>query len=199
MQYLFYTEKPLEAYSAVAPPNESLYPPPPLKCPHRDCHTPMQLKKHGYYQRWLITETFQGHIRIRRYICPVCGKTVSMMPAFCIPHFQYGAEVIVNSVWSSFASGSIMQAAQEWSKEISSLTRRHLTYYRGRMCKNRHFVQYGMNAMPPAPVEMGRISGDIEWTRKLLHEIRSTNIPTFNAGFHNTTGSSFMSHRIRIA
>jgi len=195
MQFLFNTENPPEAHSAELPPNSTLYPPPPQKCPHKDCHTPIRLKKHGYYKRWIITETFHGRIRIRRYICPVCGKTVSMMPSFCIPRFQYEAAVIVNSVWSSYGTGGIAHAAREWGEHIPGLTRRHITYYRGRMCRNRQFVQYGMNAMSPASVELGRISGDIEWTRRFLYEIRPTNIRPFNAGFHNTTGNSFMSLR----
>ena len=200
MQYLFYTDKPPEVYSAELPPqDDSLYPPPLLKCPHRDCHMPVRLEKHGYYKRWLVTETFQGRIRIRRYVCPVCGKTVSVMPAFCIPYFQYGTAVIVNSVWSSFESGSVMQAAREWSQQVPGITRRHITYYRGRMCKNRQFIQYGINAMPPAPVELGRIPGDIEWTKRFLCEIRPQNILTFNADFQNTTRSSFMSYHNMVA
>jgi len=37
------------------------------KCPHSSCGIPMKMKKNGFYTRVVITITFAGQIRIRRY------------------------------------------------------------------------------------------------------------------------------------
>jgi hypothetical protein len=56
-------------------------------CPH--CKAD-HLKKHGYYTRSLITIDFDDEIIIRRYCCPECKKTVSLLPSFCHPKRTYG-------------------------------------------------------------------------------------------------------------
>ena len=76
MQFLYDTKDGPEAYIDGA----GYIPAAPRRCPHKGCHMPVELKKHGYYKRYLILGVFVGYIRIRRYRCPVCGKTVSMLP-----------------------------------------------------------------------------------------------------------------------
>ncbi len=68
--------------------------PKPESCPHPDCLVPVPLKKHGFYVRYLIDTDFQGEILIRRYYCPYCGRTVSYLPSFCLPYFQYSLLMI---------------------------------------------------------------------------------------------------------
>jgi predicted Zn-ribbon and HTH transcriptional regulator len=48
------------------------------------------LSKHGFYTRNLITIEFDGEVLIRRYRCPECKKTVSLLPSFCHPKRTYG-------------------------------------------------------------------------------------------------------------
>ncbi|NCU27023.1 hypothetical protein EOM86_09930, partial [Candidatus Nomurabacteria bacterium] len=42
-----------------------------------------RLTRHGFYERFLIAKDFQGLIWIKRFICPKCGRTVSLLPWFC--------------------------------------------------------------------------------------------------------------------
>ena len=49
---------------------------------------------HGYYQRYLIAENFEGYIEIRRYICSCCQVTVSLLPWFCHPRRSFSVELI---------------------------------------------------------------------------------------------------------
>jgi len=60
-------------------------------CPH--CRAD-HLEKHGFYTRNLITINFEGEIIIRRYCCPECRKTVSLLPSFCHPKRTYGINAI---------------------------------------------------------------------------------------------------------
>ena len=52
------------------------------------------LRKHGFYERYLITLGFEGTITIRRYCCHNCFKTVSLLPSFCHPKRAYGVLAI---------------------------------------------------------------------------------------------------------
>jgi len=52
------------------------------------------LKKHGFYVRDLVTIGFEGEIIIRRYCCPDCRRTVSLLPSFCHPLRTYGLDAI---------------------------------------------------------------------------------------------------------
>ena len=94
MQIIFETKDAPSRY-AFSKTSDGMYPDEPKRCPHKDCKMPVKMKKHGFYKRNILLKNFIGIIRIRRYRCPVCGKTVSMLPAFCIPFFVYGTEVIV--------------------------------------------------------------------------------------------------------
>lgn len=88
MQIVFNTK-----YSAIdfTKKNSEIFPNPPQRCPYKGCTLPVKLKKHGYYTRYFICKNYTGILYIRRYICPVCGRTISMLPVFCLPKFQYSA------------------------------------------------------------------------------------------------------------
>ena len=175
------------------------YPGAPGRCPHKNCKTPKKLKKHGYYQRYLMTPTFCGKIRIRRYICSVCGRTVSMLPSFCISKFQFGTEVVVNILWESYNGESINKVSMKWGKIIETITRRNVAYYRARLRQNRKYIQYVLNQISPEYIELNQIPGDSEWTKRMLDEISPIQPHVFNAEFHNIADKSFMSPQNRVA
>ncbi len=104
-------------------------------CPH--CHK-QHLRRHGFYRRYLISKGFGGSILIRRYICPECSRTVSLLPWFCHPRRAYSIGFIHYSLSGLFG----------WSRTIASFIRkftlsygisfsRQLLYqYRKRILKN---------------------------------------------------------------
>jgi len=85
MQIPFYTDYNALDFSIM---NNEIFPITPERCPFKDCSMPVKLKKHGYYKRFFISKNFTGVLYIRRYICPICGRTVSFLPYFCISHFH---------------------------------------------------------------------------------------------------------------
>jgi Domain of unknown function (DUF6431) len=64
----------------------------PGHCPQ--CHTKHPLTAHGFYKRTLIDATFDGIIRVRRYLCQACQRTVSLLPEFVLPYLRSSVTVI---------------------------------------------------------------------------------------------------------
>jgi transposase-like protein len=50
------------------------------------CPTKHPLTAHGFYTRTLIDTAFEGVIRVRRYLCQACQRTVSLLPEFVLPY-----------------------------------------------------------------------------------------------------------------
>jgi len=103
MQIIFHTKNSAEEFSIK---NSELFPELAQRCPFKDCALPVNLKKHGFYTRYYISKTFTGIIYIRRYICPVCGRTISMLPMFCLPKFQYSGLDIIQILYELYHNGS---------------------------------------------------------------------------------------------
>jgi len=175
------------------------YPAPPGKCPFKDCRIPLEMKKHGYYERYFLTTTFTGSIRIRRYRCPKCGRTLSMLPSFCLAGYIYGVELVITLIKQVYELGSVRRVATEWQTKVEGISRRIISKYIARLQNNRGMIQYGINQMSPDNIGMGRLSGDIEWTERFLSGIQPALAPEFNARFHKETGISFMSLQTKIA
>ena len=64
----------------------------PGHCPQ--CHAKQPLTAHGFYTRTLIDAAFDGVIRVRRYLCQACRRTVSLLPEFILPYLRSSVMVI---------------------------------------------------------------------------------------------------------
>src|SRR5262245_23969966 len=64
----------------------------PDHCPQCEAHHP--LRAHGFYTRTLVDIAFDGTIRVRRYLCCCCKRTVSLLPEFALPYLRFGIVVI---------------------------------------------------------------------------------------------------------
>jgi hypothetical protein len=64
----------------------------PNHCPQ--CQTKRPLSAHGFYTRTLIDTAFDGVIRVRRYLCQACRRTVSLLPEFILPYLRSSVLVI---------------------------------------------------------------------------------------------------------
>src|SRR5215467_12169248 len=54
----------------------------PGSCPQ--CQDKHPLTAHGFYTRTVIDTAFDGVIRVRRYLCHACQRTVSLLPEFTL-------------------------------------------------------------------------------------------------------------------
>jgi Domain of unknown function (DUF6431) len=58
------------------------------------CHAPDPLRAHGFYCRTLVDVQYDGSIRVRRYLCLLCKRTVSLLPEFVLPYLRFSIQVI---------------------------------------------------------------------------------------------------------
>ena len=197
MQNIFMSKQEPEDY--VKKDGAGEYPSAPKKCPFKDCGVNLEMKKNGYYIRFLMTVIFSGMIRIRRYKCPKCKRTLSMLPSFCLAGFSYGVEMVISLLQHTIKTGSVKKAVADWRDYCESISRRLIDKYLTRLRNNRKMIQYGLNQISPDNIGLGRISGDTEWTKSFLLGIRPNLSPELNADFQSITGKSFMSFHNKIA
>lgn len=77
----------------------------PVICGCRNCGYEGKLHRHGFYQRYVITQYEVYKVFILRVKCPSCNKTYSLIPSFLIPYRQYCFEHIFLCLYYSFVKG----------------------------------------------------------------------------------------------
>lgn len=83
------------------------------------------LIKHGYYYRNILDDDFETSIRIPRFYCKCCRHTLSLLPVFCVPHFQYSARFILAALNTIF-TGFIHKLADKFKALLRFYKRRFL-------------------------------------------------------------------------
>jgi transposase-like protein len=81
----------------------------PSCCPQ--CQTKRPLSAHGFYARTLIHTAFDGVIRVRRYLCKACQRTVSLLPEFTLPYLRSSLMVIALFLVARLLGGQTIDAA----------------------------------------------------------------------------------------
>ena len=81
----------------------------PGHCPQ--CHAKQPLTAHGFYTRTLIDAAFDGVIRVRRYLCQACQRTVSLLPEFVLPYLRSSLTVIALFLIAGLFRGQTLQGA----------------------------------------------------------------------------------------
>ena len=81
----------------------------PTHCPQ--CQAKHPLTAHGFYTRTLIDTTFDGLIRVRRYLCEACRRTVSLLPEFALPYLRSSVTVIALFLIARLLQAKTLSAA----------------------------------------------------------------------------------------
>lgn len=81
----------------------------PDHCPQCDAKEP--LVGHGFYRRTLVDSGFDGVIRVRRYLCRLCQRTVSLLPEFALPWLRFSITVISLFLVAHLLQGLTLAAA----------------------------------------------------------------------------------------
>jgi transposase-like protein len=81
----------------------------PSYCPQ--CQARHPLSAHGFYTRTLIDVAFDGIIRVRRYLCQSCKRTVSLLPEFVLPYLRSSMLVIALFLLARLLHGQTLATA----------------------------------------------------------------------------------------
>jgi transposase-like protein len=81
----------------------------PDHCPQ--CAAKHPLTGHGFYRRTLVDVAFDGFIRVRRYLCRSCKRTVSLLPEFALPWLRFSVSVVALFLTARLLAGLTLAAA----------------------------------------------------------------------------------------
>jgi uncharacterized protein DUF6431 len=95
----------------------------PDHCPQ--CQARQPLIGHGFYHRTLVEVGFEGSIRVRRYLCRSCRRTVSLLPEFALPYLRFSVAVIALFLVARLLEGRTLIAA------AVAASPSHMPYQRG--------------------------------------------------------------------
>jgi len=147
-------------------------------CPQCEGNSP--LSAHGFYSRTLVDREFDGAIRVRRYLCLVCGRTVSLLPEWALPFLRSSVSVI-----GAFLTARLLQGCT--LREVAhAASQPGMPYQRGQFWIRRFQKQVAalcaalsaLTAVLPAPnfsARALRMLGAIGWIaahRFLFAELR---------------------------
>lgn len=81
------------------------------------------MRAHGFYTRTLVDIAFDGTIRVRRYLCCCCKRTVSLLPEFALPYLRFvSVEKIVAHYKEPESSASFFSNAKRPAPRVFSQT-----------------------------------------------------------------------------
>ncbi len=81
----------------------------PDRCPQ--CEAQCRLTAHGFYCRTLVDKDWDGSIRVRRYLCRLCKRTVSLLPPFALPYLRFSVSLIALFLVARLLRGHTLKAA----------------------------------------------------------------------------------------
>jgi transposase-like protein len=92
-------------------------------CPQCQARSP--LIAYGFYSRTLVDVAFDGVIRVRRYLCRLCKRTVSLLPEFALPYLRFSLFVISLFLVARLLQGQSLRGA------AGAASQPHMPYQRG--------------------------------------------------------------------
>lgn len=172
--------------------------PVPKSCPNPECLIPIPPKKHGFYERNSLGFCYYGKIIIRRYYCPYCSKTISYLPSFCLPFFQYTLAVIYKIlVKHLLALRSYCQIIKEFRRKHKKLAleTQHLGFYVLRFLMNLNSIQIGIRQLKPDIILPTFDLNLKKGAKKILYIVKNgfKEIHTFSRMFFKQCKRSFLS------
>jgi Domain of unknown function (DUF6431) len=90
----------------------------PQRCPICDARCP--LRAHGFYYRTLVDVEFDDIIPVRRYLCLLCGRTVSLLPQVALPYLRFAIAIIGRFLVARLHEGRTLREAVRvaWQPEM---------------------------------------------------------------------------------
>ena len=83
----------------------------PSSCPL--CQAKRPLIAHGFYNRTIVDVTLDGVIRVRRYLCRLCQRTVSLLPEWALPYLRVSIPIVACFLKARLLNGQSLKASAE--------------------------------------------------------------------------------------
>jgi hypothetical protein len=77
------------------------------------------LTAHGFYRRTLVDTGFDGSIRVRRYLCRSCKRTVSLLPEFALPYLRFSVSILSLFLAARLLQGATLAAAAVAAAQVA--------------------------------------------------------------------------------
>ena len=135
----------------------------PDHCPQ--CEAKQALIGHGFYRRTLVDPAFDGVIRVRRSLCRLCKRTVSLLPQFALPWLRFSITVISLFLVARLLQGLTLAAAALAARQPA------LPYQRGQFWIRRFRKQAPRLGVALAPLAVPVTAPDL--VARALHMLQS--------------------------
>jgi hypothetical protein len=86
----------------------------PSQCPQ--CRIQEPMRAHGLYSRTIVDEAFDGVIRVRRYLCQACRRTVSLLPEWALPYMRFSIAVIGRTLKARLMESRVWKAGESYQR-----------------------------------------------------------------------------------
>lgn len=136
----------------------------PTHCPQ--CRAQHSLTAHGFYSRTLVDTGFDGSIRVRRYLCRSCKRTVSLLPEFALPYLRFSIPVLSLFLIARLLQGATLAAAAVAAAQAA------MPYQRGQFWIRRFQRQAAVLCAALAALTAPPAASD--FVRRALHMLQST-------------------------
>ena len=83
----------------------------PSSCPQ--CDSVQRLAPHGFYSRTVVDVDLEWVIRVRRYLCRACRRTVSLLPEFVLPYLRFSTRLIGMFLKARLSGKQTLKAAAQ--------------------------------------------------------------------------------------
>jgi Domain of unknown function (DUF6431) len=132
-------------------------------CPQ--CQARCPLIAHGFYCRTLVDVTFDGAIWVRRYLCRLCKRTVSLLPDFALPYLRFGLSIIRLFLVARLLQGRSLREA------AGTAGQPHMPYQRGQFWIRRFQKQAA--ALCTALASLTTVMAAADFLNRALHMLEA--------------------------
>ena len=135
----------------------------PDHCPQ--CQAQQALIGHGFYVRTLVDCGWEGGIRVRRYLCRLCKRTVSLLPQLALPWVRFSVTVIGLFLVAHLLQGLTLAAAAVAAQQPA------MPYERGQFWIRRFRKQAPRLSLALAPLAAPAAAPDL--VTRALHMLQA--------------------------
>lgn len=128
------------------------------------CRGKDPLVAHGFYQRTVVDQGFDGVIRICRYLCRLCRRTVSLLPEFLLPYLRFSIPLVGRFLKARLLEGQTLKDSAE-SAGLAGMPYQRGQHWIRRFLKQAALVAAALAALTaasPAPSLVVRALGMLQ-------------------------------------